>query len=190
MGEWTVLHISTSFFLPLLRLSFLCFVLLFIYQELCFRYCLSIRIRSKGLALCHGLWLQVCPGYFRVWVVTDEAFSLFLDPGRKKKSEDKQAKVKSFPKLTHMTIHMPTITLCQHLHLSFHAHFTLPHSFESLLWMNVPCRENTGDIYQRYRPREQILSCFHSLSTSAQAVWSRFPMAGWRGNIFANKVCF
>lgn len=94
MGEWTVLHISTSFFLPLLRLSFLCFVLLFIYQELCFRYCLSIRIRSKGLALCHGLWLQVCPGYFRVWVVTDEAFSLFLDPGRKKKSEDKQAKVK------------------------------------------------------------------------------------------------
>lgn len=86
MGEWTILHISTSFFLPLLRLSFLSFVLLFIYQELCFRYCLSIRIWSKGLALCHSLWLQVCPGYFRVWVVTDVAFSLFLDPGRKKKS--------------------------------------------------------------------------------------------------------
>lgn len=121
MGEWTVLHISTSFFLPLLRLSFISFVLLFIYQELCFRYCLSIRIWSKGLALCHSLWLQVCPGYFRVWVVTDVAFSLFLDPGRKKKSEDKQAKVKSFPNTWQ---YMPTITLCQHLHRSFHAHFT------------------------------------------------------------------
>lgn len=45
------------------------FVLLFIYQELCFRYYLSICIWSKGLALCQSLWLQVCPGYFRVWVV-------------------------------------------------------------------------------------------------------------------------
>lgn len=185
MGEWTVLHISTSFFLPLLRLSFISFVLLFIYQELCFRYCLSIRIWSKGLALCHSLWLQVCPGYFRVWVVTDVAFSLFLDPGRKKKSEDKQAKVKSFPN-TYDNTCLQSLSVNIYIGL-----FTLiSHTFESLLWMNVPCRENTGDIYQRYRQREQILSCFHSLSTRAQAVWRRFPMAGWRGTIFANKVCF
>lgn len=32
---------------------------------------LPTNLRSKGLALCHTLWLRVCPGYFRVWVLTD-----------------------------------------------------------------------------------------------------------------------
>lgn len=124
MGAWTTLHISPSFCLSLLRLSVLSFVHL-------------PGIVLQVSAYDPKVWpfatvyrLQVCPGNFRVWVVIDVGFSLFLDPGRKKKKkpEDKQAKVKSFQELTHMTIHTynrSQSTFTSAFSRSFHTHSSL-----------------------------------------------------------------
>ncbi len=128
----------------------------------------------------HRLWLRVCPGYFRVWVLI--GFLSFLDPGRNKTTKDKQAKVlKSVPQHTNMTIHASNRSQSTFTRDAFQVSFShIPVSivdeWETYRWR-----------YQRYSGGEQILACVHSLST--RAVWRRFLMAGWRGTYLPIK-CF
>lgn len=140
------------------------------YYSFLLYYCSFTRNCASGIVslcvkACQRLWLRVCPGYFRVWVVI--GFSLFLDPGRNKNDQRQTGKGEEFPEA-----HTYDNTCLQSLSVNIYTSSCALFKFVSHIPVSIVDEwEHTGDIYQRYSGGEQILACFLSLSTRGDFQW-------------------